>query len=606
MFNNIIYFIVVLLISNSNYSHFSQDDPMLFSLWLSFASWLIFAGICHGGFKKLSRQAGHGQAVKGENLTWLYQRLITRLSIFAIFILALMFYLFNIKYWLHFIPFFESLSILQGISALAIYFTFLSTIWYFAYPVCEIIFRSGITRKSYIISNYRLSLPLLFPWIFLSLIYDIIEISSFGGSDGLFARTEAQIAFFVILLTMLMLFMPGLIQYWWGCEPLPKSEKVNRLNDFLIEQNFKCRNLLRWPLFEGRMLTAGIMGILPGYRYIMISDSLLDILSVDELKAVLAHEIGHAKYRHLIIYLFFLLGYVILSYGLYDFFIVFYLSQPFFANFFSTKDPQAINLSYILMSLPILLSMLIYFRYLMGFFMRNFERQADLYSAAIMGTPEHIINSLEKIAFYSGESRNIPSWHHFGIKERVDYLTGMFKDPGLIKRHNRFIITCLLIYVIVLAGLGYLLNFSAIKERIYYTYLEKTLSQYVLENPQDISLYQNLAIIYQQMNRFEEAIWAYEKIIHLDQSHAIALNNLAWLLVTAPQEFRNPERSLELALQAVALKKTSIFLDTLAEAYYANGRINEAIVSIDMAISIATGNNDYYKKQRKKFLSENN
>ena len=579
---------------------------MLFSLWFSFASWLIFAGICHGGFKKLLRQAGHGQIVKGEDLTWLYQRLITKLSICAIFILALMVYLFNIKYWLHFIPFFESLSLLQGLSALAIYLALLSTIWYFACPVYQIIFRSGITRKSYIISNYRLNLPLLFPWIFLSLIYDIIEISSFGGADGLFARTEAQMAFFVILLTILMLFMPGLIQYWWRCEPLPKSEKVNRLNDFLIERNFKCRNLLGWPLFEGRMLTAGLMGILPGYRYIMISDSLLEILSVDELKAVLAHEMGHAKYLHLIIYLFFLLGYMILSYGLYDLFIVFYSSQPFFANFFSTKDPQAMNLSYILMPLPMLLSMLIYFRYLMGFFMRNFERQADLYSAVIMGTPEYIINSLEKIAFYSGKSRNIPSWHHFGIKERVDYLTGMFKDPGLIKRHNRFIGTCLLIYLIFLAGLGYLLNFSGIKERIYYTYLEKTLSQYVLENPQDITLYQSLAMIYQQMNRFEEAIWTYEKIIRLDQRYAVALNNLAWLLITAPQKFRNPERSLELAQQAVDIKKTSIFLDTLAEAYYANGRINKAIDTIDMAISIATENNDYYQKQRKKFLSENN
>jgi Zn-dependent protease with chaperone function len=58
--------------------------------------------------------------------------------------------------------------------------------------------------------------------------------------------------------------------------------------------------MLKWPIFEGRMLTAGIMGLVPRYRYILITESLMDVLSIEELKAVVAHEMGHAKYRHLL------------------------------------------------------------------------------------------------------------------------------------------------------------------------------------------------------------------------------------------------------------------------------------------------------------------
>ena len=77
------------------------------------------------------------------------------------------------------------------------------------------------------------------------------------------------------------------------------------------------------------------------------------------------------------------------------------------------------------------LVLLIYFRYVMGFFMRHFERQADLYSALAIGTPEYTVSSLEKIAFAGGKSRDLPSWHHFSISERVACLRRTIGDPGL-------------------------------------------------------------------------------------------------------------------------------------------------------------------------------
>jgi hypothetical protein len=57
------------------------------------------------------------------------------------------------------------------------------------------------------------------------------------------------------------------------------------------------------------------------------------------------------------------------------------------------------------------------------------------------------------------------------------------------------------------------------------------------------------------------------------------------------------------AKNAVALERSSTFLDTLAEAYFANGLVQEAIETIKEAIDLATENRGYYKKQLKKFLA---
>jgi hypothetical protein len=51
------------------------------------------------------------------------------------------------------------------------------------------------------------------------------------------------------------------------------------------------------------------------------------------------------------------------------------------------------------------------------------------------------------------------------------------------------------------------------------------------------------------------------------------------------------------------LERSPVFLDTLAEAFYANGMIEEAIEIIEEAMSLATDDREYYEKQLRKFLT---
>jgi len=159
-----------------------------------------------------------------------------------------------------------------------------------------------------------------------------------------------------------------------------------------------------------------------------------------------------------------------------------------------------------------------------------------------------------------------------------------------------------LAYLVCMTGLGYSLNFGPVKRHLNYSLLEKTLKQEILKKPGDVALYQALAMIYHQKEKYKDAIETYERIISLDPDQPESLNNLAWLLVTVPdEELRNKRRSLVLAKRAVLLERSSVFLDTLAEAYYASGFIPEAVKTIKEAIALAKENRGYYEKQLKKF-----
>ena len=601
MFNNIIYFILALFLINMSYPDTTQEYSLSYFILMLFLSWLIFSATCRRGFRRLMYRFSEATMEDGR-LTAEYHKMIFKLSIFAVLLFAIAVFMFHLKYWIQIIPGIQYFSVLQGMLALMLFLFYLGTIWFFAYPVYIRAFHGNLTQKSFLISNFKFNMPILFPYLILSSVYDLMSISPWALFDKLLSSPAGQFVFFTVFLIILMIFMPRLIQYWWGCRPFEGSERIGELKGFLSEMGFRYRDLLRWPIFEGRVMTAGIMGIVPRYRYILVTESLMKILSTDELKAVLAHEMGHAKYRHLFFYVLFLIGYMVLSFGLFDPEFYFVAGAYVFGTFGSSSSNP--NIFYVILTIPILVTIIVYFRFVMGFFMRHFERQADLHSAVVMGSPRPIVSSLEKIALLSGQSRDHPSWHHFSIKERVDFLWRFMKKPGLMTRHNRVVAGSFGVYLIGIIGLGYILNFSPIKQRISDHLLGGLLTQQLIKEPDNILLNQNLAMIYHKIGRQRDAIKVYEKIILLDRTQAIALNNLAWILVTTDEKgLRDPRRALTLAKDVVALEFSPIFLDTLAEAYYANGLIYEAIQAIKDAMDLATEKRDYYEGQLVKFMT---
>jgi tetratricopeptide (TPR) repeat protein len=101
-----------------------------------------------------------------------------------------------------------------------------------------------------------------------------------------------------------------------------------------------------------------------------------------------------------------------------------------------------------------------------------------------------------------------------------------------------------------------------------------------------------------------EAMW-------LEPGLRSARNNLAWLLATSPDEsLRDPAEALQLAegLRDQAGKPSANLLDTLAAAYAANGRFEEAVHSAEQAVALAEAEGDLalaqtFRKKLSNYLS---
>jgi hypothetical protein len=191
-----------------------------------FFSWLIFAICSRWMFQRLGNRFRRGTAEEVV-LTREYHNLMFRFSAIAIFFFALAVFLFDLKYWLNAIPGFKSFSVLQGMIALMIFLMYFILLWYHAHPIYQLTFGSDIRRKPFIISNIKLNMPILFPWVILSLAYDLLSLT-WSGLRGPGVQPGSQMIFFAFFLILPDDFPPKLILGTGEVQPLSSSEGVLR------------------------------------------------------------------------------------------------------------------------------------------------------------------------------------------------------------------------------------------------------------------------------------------------------------------------------------------------------------------------------------------
>ena len=100
----------------------------------------------------------------------------------------------------------------------------------------------------------------------------------------------------------------------------------------------------------------------------------------------------------------------------------------------------------------------------------------------------------------------------------------------------------------------------------------------------------DLADIYAQLGQTRKVLACYDKAIEQEPNSVPALNNLAWLLATCPDDgIRNGARAVELAERACKITdwKATVLMGTLAAAYAEAGRFPDAIAMAEKAITKA-------------------
>ena len=258
-----------------------------------------------------------------------------------------------------------------------------------------------------------------------------------------------------------------------------------------------------------------------------------------------------------------------------------------------------VNLSF-LSVLRIVISLIIfvlYFRYVFGFFMRNFEREADLYCFQSGVNPDHLIAGFMKLGARMGDEGKQKNWHHFNISQRIDYIQRCKQNPELIRSHKRKVRRSLNIFIAVLV-IFTALSFNPLASQWDHALVTGVVEKLIKKNPDNARYYSYLAMLHYERKQWIPARDAYEKSLRLNPDQAETLNNLAWLYITCPDRtLQDPKRALILAEQAFHLKKEAFILDTLAEAYLANGRYREALAAARRALEIARDNFGYYRKQ---------
>jgi len=297
-------------------------------------------------------------------------------------------------------------------------------------------------------------LPLL-PFAFFILVKDLVEFGSRSGVRWLaelviLLSAYPYLQWLALILGLLLLYclVPSAMRRLWGMKPLPPGTLRDRLDAYSRREGFKAREILVWPTGQN-VMNAAVIGLAGPIRYVILTDALISTLKEDEVEAVFAHEVGHAKHHHMMLFLLFIVGYTLLT-----FLVVQVLSELLPASVLS--DP----VSGLLFAIG---SILVWFGILFGFVSRRFEQQADVHGALSTGRGlpegsdpgEHpFVRALEGLAVQMGDIREVKGWRHFSLAERIRFLTEFLSDERVRHRYRRGMASLLVFFLGLLLALG--------------------------------------------------------------------------------------------------------------------------------------------------------
>jgi len=530
---------------------------------------------------------------------------LDRLQWASLIPLIIDFYLLDIKTYLVFLPgvsFFPTLIEIVGISLYILYFILLLTSYWW------VLYRKGLSEsplREDLEFRVRLILPFLVLYLILAVLGDLLGAIPSNEFQELLKKPFGELASSVFCLILILVFMPPMVRMIWGCVPFPKGPLRNLIEDFLKRTDVSCKEILIWPMSGGRSCTAAVLGLVPGFRYILFTPCLVKHLLPQEIEAVLSHEVAHLRHRHLLWYIFFLGTFAVIVYRLLDPIGTWLISRRLFLEILTQLQHWPGALISFLAILPMGILIVLYFRFLMGYFMRNFERQADLSVFESQGHPWNLINALEKVAILAGDIRNQPNWHHFSIAERVNFLDEVARRPIVRDEYekklllNKGLFIGIASLLIIIPSLMPIQSWEdSANNNLTQLYIEQLTSN----GEQRPELYVIMGQIFAQKKEYAKAVNAYKQALDLAPENPDILNNIAWIYATADDpEFQKPKEALMFASMAANLKPAGYILDTLAESFFINGYVEKAIATEEEALKKDPSKADYYRAQLQRF-----
>lgn len=239
---------------------------------------------------------------------------------------------------------------------------------------------------------------------------------------------------------------PAIIARIWRTGPLPAGPLRSRLDGLCRRAGFTCRDILVWD--TGRVIVnAAVLGFLRPLRYVLLSDAMLEHFDDDAVAAIFAHEAGHVVHRHIPYMVLFTMGLILL------------LGSA------AELSAAAMNISPPIAQLSMLLVAGALWAWLFGIVSRRFERQADVFAAALVPADSGTELTDEGVRLFSGALLKVGrlngidparrNFRHGSIKHRLEYLDRLLRSGAGRAPTDRGVRRVkLAIWALLAAGIG--------------------------------------------------------------------------------------------------------------------------------------------------------
>ncbi len=194
-----------------------------------------------------------------------------------------------------------------------------------------------------------------------------------------------------------------LFPIFYKFEPLQDEELKLRLTRLGERAGTRVRGVYKWHLSEkSKKANAALTG-LGNTRRIILADTLLDNYSLDEIEAVLAHELGHHVHKHILKGIGVQAGVTFVGFWAANWALHYALDR--WHTFETISDFANLPL------LVLIFAMLSFFLMpAMNAFSRFNERQADRYAFESIGSVAPFVSSMNKLAVQNLAERTPSRW----------------------------------------------------------------------------------------------------------------------------------------------------------------------------------------------------
>ena len=280
----------------------------------------------------------------------------------------------------------------------------------------------------------RLTVPIIFfpPVLFWIILEDL------GLSKGMELmgeiRTLVLAPFFLFGLYILS---PRLFNWAWKTENA-NDELSQRISEISEKAQTKIAGVKIWNTFNEPLPNAAVAGLLSKFRFVYITDFLLDVFTNNQIEAVVGHELGHLRLGHVLSYLLFSINAILLAIIFKSLLIIYF--PYFYINSTTTYILE------IVVFIP-------FFALVFTALARHCERQADLFSSAIT-CKESFISSMNILKLLIGtKPKWFPKWllTHPEIEDRIENVnnTSELKITKLI-RDSKVLRYLLVVFAVIL------------------------------------------------------------------------------------------------------------------------------------------------------------